>query len=77
MLANAVIHRLHSLVGLFIASFLRKHDWYPLVAWKSVYREEALKSVLAQRPLGCLCVALGVFSNRDLPSTSDGKEKYR
>ena len=66
MLVIVVVHRHYSWVGLVIASLLCQLALYLLVPGVPVLREEELRSVPAQGPLGPVSEVHGVFSSRDL-----------
>jgi hypothetical protein len=48
-----------------------KLAWHLLISYKLVFREEAFRSVPAQGPIIFVCGVQDMFSNRDLPSTSE------
>lgn len=67
-----VVDRHYSLVGLLVAFLLCKFAWCILVPGILVPGEGVFRSVLAQELPGPVSEIDGVFSYRDLPSTSFG-----
>lgn len=74
MVIILVIHRQHNWVRLVY--FLHRNlVWHFLEAWKLVYREEALRSVSVQGPLGPVYNVNGFSSNNRSPSTSESHQE--